>query len=244
MALLAVATLPSDTGMAADAVTNQFAVAGPSALDAGAASAIAAAVRDFYITVPTGQTQRVRDMLSPVLDNGTDRCTVDVYDISNHLDGSPHGSPIFTLPFTLAAPNGGTALPSEVAIVASLHAVDRSLQRVSVPDGPPGPTGDTRPRQRFTGRIYVGPLNTQATDAASGTVRVSSIASALIRQGILTLARNIRSNSPVLANLGIWSRADATVRAISHVKVDNAFDTQRRRGERASSAITTTITYL
>ena len=46
---------------------------------------------------------------------------------------------------------------------------------------------------------------------------------------VMTLDDALRAIDPDY-DLGVWSRADARLTAISHVSVDDAWDTQRRRG--------------
>jgi hypothetical protein len=107
------------------------------------------------------------------------------------------------------------ALPSEVALCASYYA-DRNL-----------------PRQR--GRIYIGPFTVGALSGGAG-------APAIPVSGLIDA---VRWSSQWLANQGgtsyVWSilsGADGVSRGITNGWVDNAFDTQRRRGEEASTRST------
>jgi hypothetical protein len=90
------------------------------------------------------------------------------------------------------------------------------------------------PRQR--GRIYVGPFS--AAEAGSRTP------AAPIRAAVASLV-------PVFTNLGgsdvdwcVYSRTDGVMRPITNWWIDDAWDTQRRRGLRATTRDTGTTTEL
>lgn len=239
--LLAVATIPSDTGLAADAVSNSFAIQIVGDHGVGEPLLIAEAVIDFYNAVPTGVDRigsnfnlPLSDWLSPILSTSPLACSVDIYDLAGHEDGSNHGSPIFSLPFTLdAPPAGNTPIPSEVACVGTLEALGRAAAAVNVPAGVPGPEGDTHPKARHSGRVFIGPLNNTAVVVLDGRAMPHTVLQDTILQGLLNLNDAVGFLNGT-TNLGVWSRSDAMIRQIEAVSVDNAFDTQRRRGERAT----------
>ena len=87
-----------------------------------------------------------------------------------------------------------------------------------------------RPRHR--GRIFIGPLRSGAGDANNG--RFTALPT--VMNTILGAAERLRQKSSALTNptnAVTWvvaSEADRTTREITGFWVDNAFDTQRRRG--------------
>lgn len=110
--------------------------------------------------------------------------------------------------------SSNNALPWEVALTASFYG-ERNL-----------------PRQR--GRIYLGPLSERAladgSDARPSAELLVALAGAVER---LALGRGIGDN----AVMGVLSPTDAEIRPVTAGWVDNAFDTQKRRGNEASSRL-------
>jgi hypothetical protein len=123
--------------------------------------------------------------------------------------------------FTLGAAVDGTRLPGEVAVVLSFHSLLTDV---------PEEVGATRPGARHRGRIYFGPLNTASLDASTATVEPAT--NAALRGAALSFM------ALTTAPWSQWSRADAVMRTITGGYVDNAFDTQRRRGIAATARTT------
>jgi hypothetical protein len=120
--------------------------------------------------------------------------------------------------FTLAAAVDGTCLPEEVAVVLSFHSLLTDI---------PEEIGSTRPAARHRGRIYFGPLNTASNQASDASVEPQTNAAL---RGAALFFLGLAS-----APWSVWSRASAAMFTVSGGYVDNAFDTQRRRGHRASA---------
>lgn len=137
-----------------------------------------------------------------------DNLEVRVYDLAD-----PPGArePLIET-FTLPAAASPTILPSEVAIVATL--------------------GNSAQRRR-RGRFYLGPLNLATSDATSGVARVANSAVQNIRDNCAWLS----TQTIVPSNWGCISQVDGVFFAVDQGHVDNAFDTQRRRGEDATNRI-------
>lgn len=236
MTLKAVVTLASDSAELKDDVQNTFSIGGTvSAVDVTPTmeADLNAAFAAFYNVVPTGGVGAVATYLSPVLNTGASACRLDLYDVTTHLDGSPLGSPFSATLFTLAAPgSGGAGLPSEVATVLTMAGVGRDVAAVEAPDGSDPGIAIDRPKQRRTGRIYVGPLNTFALDTIGGIVRPNADFTSTVRLALKDLDFDIRTAcAPKDGHLAVWSRADAAMYEVVECWTDNAFDTQRRRGE-------------
>lgn len=235
MAILAVATLPMRSGTPEDVVTNSFVFGGADGtIDSGDFNDVRNFVKNFYNAVPTGWSagQTVASLISPAVDRTGSACGIKYYDISGHLDGSPHGSPFFAENFTLGAAGSSAALPEECAICVTIEAVDRENQLVERPDGDDPGTKVDRPRQRYTGRLYIGPCHqgTTTTDA-NGMSLIADNPRFIIQDSLKVQADALNTAEPAIF-YGVWSRADAAVREVSHLVTDNAWDTQRRRGRR------------
>lgn len=110
---------------------------------------------------------------------------------------------------------GTSQLPREVAMCLSFHANYTS--------------GGNAARRR--GRIYVGPLGSTSNilDTATGGP-AASIITALKDMGVW-LRDSLTANAVWCVN----SDADSTLRPVTEGWVDNAFDTQRRRGQAATA---------
>jgi hypothetical protein len=185
-------------------------------------------VQSFYTDTPAGSTTSLNVWLGNCFDRGSNKCQIEYYDISAHLDGSAHGSPILTTQWTLGgAPLSATDLPSEAAVVATIHDVFWGASAVEA--------GTTRPKSRHAGRLYIGPFCTTAVAMVGNEARVLSNLTDLI-------ARNCRDLIAHAAGIGTatswshWSRTLAATFAVVGGHVDNAFDTQRRRGVAATTS--------
>lgn len=142
-----------------------------------------------------------------------------VYDLEEPEPRVPHPDP-----FILDAAIGG-GMPEEVAIVVSLH-------------GPPPITARRR------GRFYFGPISNADTCVVAGTNAVPSRpakgSAAHVTQCLLASAQALLDNGQ--ANGLLWS-IRSTVPDVNYVPitggwVDDALDTQRRRGPDPSSRMT------
>jgi len=122
--------------------------------------------------------------------------------------------------FNLTTAPTAATLPTEVACCLS-------MQGQKVP-------GLVQRRRR--GRIYIGPLSTAASTLGRPSTTLQS-----------TLASACQSLATALAaadepgNLAIWSEVDGDAVPVTDGWIDNAFDTQRRRGVQTTSRTTFTI---
>lgn len=175
------------------------------ALDGAAAFAdITAAVDTFYA--------QLQDYLGQVLNSSANAHHVRVY----HLTEPEPRPPVYVGRFTQGGT--GTSLPSEVAVCTSLAA--------AMPAG-------ARPARR-RGRMFIGPLNTTASQVVGGYARPSATF-----QGVLALATQNLSIALEgdLWGLSVWSRADNTLFRVVRGWVDNEWDTQRRRGPEPTARV-------
>lgn len=145
--------------------------------------------------------------------------TIKVYDLA---DPEPR-APIYSDTFNLSADPSGDALPTEVALCISFQA-----EQVS-----------GTPQSRRRGRIYIGPLDTTATDANGRPADALRTAAANAMENFI---EGLESDGSFF--MGVYSRVDEELhQPIEDGWVDNAFDTQRRRGLAATARTVFNITH-
>lgn len=148
--------------------------------------------------------------------------TYKAYDLADATPRSPYAEgTLGTFTFSDA-----DALPTEVAITMSFEgALDSGLNRA-----------------RRRGRLYLGPLDIGPASTTDGFVRVGITSAELIQAAANELIAGQDATytwsvfSPTTAGAQPWSPsaiASATV-AVDHGWIDDAFDTQRRRGTAAN----------
>jgi hypothetical protein len=118
--------------------------------------------------------------------------------------------------FSIAAQVDSNSLPHEVALCVSFRSGTAA--------------GGLVPLQRRTGRIYLGPLTANSMTAGADPVPAANLLTR-VQVGALELAD---------ANDGdaawcVWSRAAGTLSPVDNGWTDNEWDTQRRRGNAATS---------
>lgn len=223
------------TGIPRHNVTNTFWMeTPPGAATAAQAEAVAEVVRDFYVVGPNP----VMDVISPVIATvGPHKVKVaPIVKSTGDDERGPGLPPLWTENFDFvgrAATTAGT--PSEVALCLSYKNV----------------SGGTVPPARKRGRIFVGPLEAVHVGVRAG-LAVPVPTAALINL-LIAAGQRLRDNTaPVIASWVVYSRPyagrDEIVRPgrptlpaiparagatfpVTQVSVDDAFDTQRRRGE-------------
>lgn len=141
--------------------------------------------------------------------------TLKAYDLADPLPRVP----VHTSSWSFAANPTGADLPAEVALCISYQASAIS--------------GQSQASRR--GRMFFGPLASGANNSGRpAAALVSALAS-----GFELFAETSATASQVV---GVWSRTKGTFAAAQNYWVDNAFDTQRRRGLDPSSRTTGAIT--
>jgi hypothetical protein len=213
----AVVTFQTRDGVPRNYVKNDFIFANP-------VGDPAANLIQFFNNTATGATHPLAYYLSPFLSRAANATTVQLYNITNPLAGTGVSGPAYqTTLFTLAA-SGGSSLPQEIALVISLHAADSSI-----PEHGPG----TRPKARYRGRVYIGPLSTAALDMDLTSNRcrpLSGTVSDFTKPPIQLLTQD--------PTWSVWSRKDRTLRPIVGGWVDDDYDVQRRRSTDPTSRTT------
>lgn len=204
-------TLQGHSGQPEDRFVNSFWVVTPSAPDGLAMTSMADAITAFYSSTGAGLGSWLSRMA-----NAPGR-TIKMYDWAEPKPRVPiYERSDVVAPFTSST----ESLPAEVACCLSFEGTQQS--------------GVNQARRR--GRIYLGPLSVSANGVTSVTPFVSR-PSNTFRAAVLVAAENLRQ---ALLPSGIWSvfsprtfpEAGATAEIV-RFWVDDAWDTQRRRGVRA-----------
>lgn len=253
-------TLKAANGIARDDCVNTFAIDNHAVgLPSGAAqTAIADALAGFYNTVQTSG-KAVADFINGSRSRAAGDLVMKAYDITAALQRERvvnakgvevwrtpnYGSPFSTFGRTLAAQGlGGSSLPAEVAVCMSLRTATRDTVQTEVPDADDDGATD-RPKARRTGRIYIGPLHTGALAAAGdpGDRKVLDTLRTTLTQAATGLQTALKAmgTPPAGFSWDVWSRADGQSREVHQVVVDDAFDTMRKRGQRATATTVATF---
>lgn len=153
-------------------------------------------------------TNGLTSYYSAMVSTAADAHQIRVYDAA---DPEPR-TPLLVEEFTAAG--SGNALPAEVALCMSFQGVSISGQ----------------PQARRRGRVYLGPFNDNAL-AAGADARPNS---ALVGE-ILDAAEALLIANDGNATWVVYSPTDDAMVLVDNGWVDNAFDTQRRRGERPTT---------
>jgi hypothetical protein len=235
------AELKSQTGLDRDTFVNTFNVTGLPNSSYSTLDAVADAIVDFYNVIPTGGLVSIASMLSETVSRASLGLVIKAYDVTAVLGGTPAGSPDYTALNTMTTVAGSSNnLPAEVAFAVTLEAVGRSASLTEVPDGADADSAPDRPKQRHTGRIYLGPFNDNVLDDSSGVVRPHAALRDTARLAVKKLDATIRAFDSS-AGLAVWSRKNAAMYRLEAVSTDNAFDTMRSRGEAASARTRTLL---
>lgn len=239
MISLATVTLPHVSGFSEDDVMNTWVIESPSSwapsLDLGE---VTIPLAGFYNWLSPGN-HGVGQKISASISRASLACRIRLYDITDHLDGSNYGSPYAEDGFTLTANPSQSALPEEVALCMTLRANAWEAAAVEAPDGPDSGTAVDRPRQRLSGRVYLGPWTFDALGAlTAGRQRPhTALQQVILDSGERLVDQLLVGNH----TLNVWSRKNASVTPVTHLQVDDAWDTQRRRGADPLTRTTRTV---
>lgn len=163
-------------------------------------------LRDFYTSVASGQGASITEYMSRQSCSG--KWTLKAY----NLDDVKPRYPVYMYSETLTLPNN-EALPTENAVVMSFEA-----EKVA---------GEKQARRR--NRVYLGPWSTNAL--VSGMVAPSLVETLLFAaRGLFNAAESSTSWS-----WKVYSPTDDNEIPVQDGWVDNGWDTQRRRGLRATA---------
>ena len=214
--------LPAADGLPKDNPVWNFAFIGPTPVTGTTLTAIQAAIEAFYTANHGTLSHSIGNFLSTAVSR-TVPPIMRTYDKTGFENGAASGGPI-DIRNTALIPTrtGGTVdLPSEVAVTLSFHSDYGTLPEF-------GP-GHTRIRARHRGRIYIGPLTTLAL--VSNADKGPSVSGAALDTFSGAAIALMGDTGTTWAQ---WSRVDHTFREVTGGWVDDAPDTQRRRGEDAT----------
>lgn len=213
------------TGLPADDVvtTYHFQTTEPD-YDVDTASALNGHVAASWETVGPGATGKASTWISPEISRVT-KPTLKAY-------GTGGGSPLAVDTWAaMSAASFDQGMPGEVALCLSYNA-DLTDIPEEAPDDPDADIAPERPAARRRGRIFVGPLILTCATATEPVRPVSTLIADLL--GLGQLLGN--PTAPALTAVGAeWvvksnSGFAAASYPVIRVSVDDAFDTQRRRG--------------
>lgn len=202
--------IPHKNLISADDVVNTFNFQGIADAETMAPIALGL-LNTFYNGLSTPQTVPIKNYLSFELNVAGTR--VKIYDLA---DPEPR-VPVLDESLGVTAPSSasGANLPAEVALGVSYQSEPVS--------------GVSAARRR--GRIYLGPLRGQVLE---GSITAPSRPDSAARLQIALAAAGLASG-PVGCRWCVWSRRNDAFYEIVGGYIDNAFDTQRRRGTGVSS---------
>lgn len=112
----------------------------------------------------------------------------------------------------------GNPFPAEVAVCLSFR----------------GPFVSGEPNARRRGRVFLGPLDGSMSHSDAGAIRPAPLVFEKAGDALLEFGLAL---GPLGITHSVWSRADDTLYPVVEYWMDDAFDTQRRRGERPSKKV-------
>lgn len=208
-------SIPLDNGLPEDNIVNTFYFDGDDSdeEDAWFHSAVMDQLTDFYQAIDT--------VLFPGSVNTP--ATVKIYDMRDATPRVPEYEGTIAL-----TPEGNAPLPNEVALCLSFQAAAQS--------------GQSQARRR--GRIFLGPITVTAYESVASHSRPL----ASVRNTIATAASALMSTPQPVTGSMTWAVYSPTLDAVGSIDdafndvdngwIDNAWDTQRRRGAAPTSRTT------
>jgi hypothetical protein len=207
-------TLPSLDGVSKNSVKMDFNFA-DDVFD------VMGAVAAFFTVAAPGATNAAGKWISAFYSRANLACTIQKYSLTAPLAGTGvSGPPLLTQGFTLPVALGSSA-PQEIAVGLSYHATYSSIPE----HGP-----HSRPKARYRGRIYFGPVVTTAM-TQDGTTKRCFVAPTVVTD-LKAAAAKLLADQPTW---GVYSRVDRIIRPVVGGWIDDEFDVQRRRGTTAIS---------
>jgi hypothetical protein len=162
-------------------------------------------LKDFYTVAPSGT--KVATYLTSLLQP---TAKVKAY----NLDEPKPRVPVYESTFTLVGLGTGSPCPFEVALCMSFEGARHSGE----------------PQARKRNRVYLGPM-------ANGVLWSDGRPILTAQTAILDAAKRLHdaAQASVTWDWKVYSGTDNEIYDVKHIWVDNAFDTQRRRGLKPSS---------
>jgi hypothetical protein len=226
--------LPDKNGMPADDTINTFTFADTSSTEtaSGLANLVFPFLESFYNGTSNGGT--IASYLANSLDRNVDRATMVAYQLAGSggiAPVTPLGGPVAQSTWSLGAVlnSSPTDIPRECAAVMTIESPHAGLAE-DTPGGAAGPAGDTHPAARHRGRIYLGPFNVGAMGAGVNGPGIIEAFRNTVAGSAGVLLTNVNTLPGATAYWGIWSRVNHAITPVTFGHIDDAWDTQRRRG--------------
>lgn len=213
-----VVEFPVKSGLPRDAVVNTLHYTGPATPADSDFDTMAATIGHFFNSTATGAPGAVKDFLGNVHDVTSNAVTVSFYLMPT--GGGPTGPPVAVRHFTLGA-TGADTMPEEVAACLSFQGDLTGISEFGA---------GTRPRARRRNRIYLGPL-WSGTVTQDTTTKRTKVSTSLIQSAMAAAIQYLYTEA--FAASWLWmvvSPTAITNTGVFQVAMDDAFDTQRRRG--------------
>lgn len=173
-------------------------------------------LEQFYTQTASGTGQTISEFLGNCLSRASQAVEVRLYDeAANNLP------PYYTDTFTLGAVTETVDLPWEVASCLSFR----------------NDSVTSYPARNRRGRVFLGPLNILARTETGASVRPSST----FIDTVLGRAEVLSDADDAAVGWVIWSPTLGQSFPVEVGWMDNAFDTQRRRGEAPTARTTVTF---
>jgi len=223
--ILVRAVMTNANGIAADTFVNDFAFTASLAQSDSQITELFARVNDFYrFADPVGGA--IGGYISKSVSRAATH-KLQAYRIAAGGLGSPIREDAWLGPSEELTGTGVVELPNEVAAVVSFHADLFGIAEEA---------GATRPKARRRGRLYIGPLNSQAITATSANPKLNTNLGASLRGGINRII-DANDDGGSGGSFAVWSRKDAQLRVVTGGWTDDAMDTQRRRGQKSTARV-------
>lgn len=218
------------TSTAMDNVSFDFvfeATGSDPSLDFTTAETPGTAIDNFWNALATGQSFPLSEWMSSLYSRVANSATLEWYDITNHLDGSPAGAPfrVDTGNLNHAGLSGSDLHPALCGVVAYRRAYGSDEEH----------SGTTRPRARDRGRVHIGPLRSQALN--DGTGEAAPIFASDCIAAAIGLAQTKNALSANQFNWVQWSRKNASVANISFVGMQYGLGILRGRADEQSTRV-------
>jgi len=184
------------------------------------------AINTYAVDIPTPITNSdLRDAFFAFYSNISDYISGTVERTGNSgfitltdIDDPEPRVPYYADALGVLSPHEGFNVPSELAVCLSLRT----------------PTGSGDVPARHRGRVYIGPLSSEAIEVPTSDAPARVLPAFVT--SLTSAASTLRADISALGDSFwcVWSRVDDNFREVSGGWVDNAFDIQRRRGELAT----------
>jgi hypothetical protein len=184
------------------------------------------AISHFFAAVAIDQVKPVCAYFSSEY-NRANPSSVEWYDITAHLDGSPAGSPFRIDSLGFSTDSSGTAdlHPALCGVLAYRRAYGSA----------PEVSGHTRPRARDRGRVHIGPLTNACQADGTGKMGVQFKADLTVAAGTLATTHNLGAANQFAWVQ--WSRMNASVGNIADIATQYGLGVDRRRVDESSTRV-------